>query len=266
MPPTRAAARVVRRVGALALAVAACTTGSADVAFEPAVGDTFRFEAEVDTLVDRRIGGQASGQDQAFDSVSLVATETVTAIDDEAITATVEVARDGIAVDDYEVRFDRADRLLTLDVVGGAPAAAIGLGPAIPTLDVDANLTTPPGRDLRPGDRWDIHDDAGARIGGGRVESLGIVDGRSVAVVVVELTVHVDETVPGPDGEVALRGRQTSRSRTAYDLDDGIAATDETVVRGSFDLRYLPPTGVTAEPVTGRIAYEIRADTRRVPG
>lgn len=257
-------ARLLALVVALFVA-AACEPHTVVIRFDPEVGDGYRFRSDISTRVVQTIDDETTVEDA--DSV-LDATEIVTAVDDE-ITVAVTLERDGATQRSYEVRFDRGDRLTAIDLVEGVPADALGLDLA---NDLPADIASPPAGPLESGATWTIErsvEAAGqpARVvrGRGRIDSLGVVDGNDVAVVVVELTVPILSTIDTPDGRVSVRGLQTSTSRTTYDLADGAARQDRTDIEGDVDVVVQPPTGIVAEPVRGTIDYRVETRTQRVP-
>lgn len=249
------------------LAVAACDPHTVEIRFDPAVGDGYRFRSDVRTEVERTIDGETTSEDS---SSVLDATERVVAVDDDEIRIDVTLERDGTTQRNYEVRFDRGDRLTAIDLVEGVPADALGLDLA---TDLPADVASPPPGPLEPGTTWAIErvveiagqvDPIVVR-GSGRIDSLGVVDGNDVAVVVVDLEVPIRSTIETADGEVTVRGTQQSRSRTTYDLADGAARSDRTDITGDVSVIVEPPTGVVAAPVEGTIAYRVETRTRRVP-
>lgn len=263
----RSARTITFLAAALALVLAACDPGTVGIRFDPEIGDTYRFRSDITTRVVRTIDDETSVEDA--DSV-LDATEVVTAVDDDEITVAVTLERDGATQRSYEVRFDRGDRLTAIDLVEGVPADALGLDLA---NDLPADIASPPAGPLEPGERWEIRrrvDVAGQPDpivveGVGRVDSLGVVDGNDVAVVVVELSVPIQSVIETSDGIVTVSGTQTSSTRTTYDLDDGAARQDRTDITGDVAVVVEPPRGVEADPVEGAIRYEIETRTVRIP-
>ena len=260
--------RVLAAVAATAVlaVVAACEPHTVAVQFEPEVGDRFRFRSDIETEVARTIDGETSVERGAS---QLDATESIIATDDDEIGVEVTVERDGAAARTYEVRFDRTGRLSTIDLVEGVPTEALGLDLA---TDLPPDIASPPPGPLEPGAEWSIRrrvqvegrDDPLIVTGSGRVDSLGVQDGHEVAVVLVELSVPIRSAVDTADGRVTLRGTQTSRSRTTYDLADGTARRDRTRIEGDIDVVVAPPTGIEAPPVAGTVRYDVRSDTHRV--
>lgn len=252
---------------ALTLALVACDPATVGIRFDPAVGDTYRFRSDISTRVVRTIDDETTVEDA--DSV-LDATEVVTAVDDDEITVAVTLERDGATQRSYEVRFDRGDRLTAIDLVEGVPADALGLDLA---NDLPADIASPPAGPLEPGETWQIRrvvevagqPDPIVVEGVGRIDSLGVVDGNDVAVVVVDLSVPIRSVIETPDGTVRVEGTQSSSTRTMYDLDDGAAREDHTDITGEVDVIVDPPAGVEADPVDGEIRYEIETRTVRIP-
>lgn len=261
---------IIRRglaLAAVVLVVTACDPHTVVIRFDPAIGDGYRFRSEITTRVERTIDDETVIE--VGDSV-LDATELVTDVDDDEITVEVTLERDGATQRSYEVRFDRGDRLTAIDLVEGVPAEALGLDLA---NDLPADIASPPSGPLEPGASWVIERTVEVaspanRItvrGTGTVDSLGVVDGNDVAVVVVDLSVPIRSTIDTPDGIVTVRGLQTSTSTTTYDLADGAARGDQTEIAGLVDVVVEPPTGIVAEPVRGTIDYQVGTRTERVP-
>ncbi len=260
-------ARRVLVIAVLAFVVAACDPHTVAIRFDPAVGDGYRFRSDITTEIERTIDGATTGEDS--ESV-LVATERIVAVDDDEVTVEVTLERDGSTQRTYEVRFDRGDRLTAIDLVEGVPADALGLDLA---TDLPGDVASPPDGPLEPGVSWEIartfapagRDALVTVRGRGRVESLGVVDGNDVAVIVVELSVPIRSRIDTADGVVTVRGTQSSTSRTTYDLDDGAARGDDTEIRGTVEVLVEPPAGIVAAPARGTIGYRIDIATVRVP-
>ncbi|WP_436794875.1 hypothetical protein [Actinospongicola halichondriae] len=254
-------------VAALVFVVAACDPHTVAIRFDPTVGDGYRFRSDITTRIERTIDGETTAEDS--ESV-LDATERVVSIDDDEITLEVTLERDASTQRTYEVRFDRGDRLTAIDLVEGVPAEALGLDLA---TDLPGDVASPPDGPLEPGTTWEIarpfavdgRDEPVMVRGRGRVDSLGVVDGHDVAVVIVELTVPIRTTIDTADGVVTVRGTQWSTSRTTYDLAEGVARGDDTEIHGDVAVKVAPPTGIVADPVRGTIIYRIDIGTVRVP-
>lgn len=260
---------VLRRLAILGVAAAllgaACEEHTVAIRFDPDVGDRYRFRSEIVTEVERELDGERTG-DSA--TAILDATETVMEVGDDTVTVEVTVDRDTAPTRTYEVRYDRGGRLSAIDLVEGVPTAALGVQLA---TELPPDVASPPDGRLEPGARWDIDrtfggdgGDGPSRVTGtGRVDSLGVEDGRDVAVIVVDLEVPVRSTVDTDDGRVTIVGVQRSRSRTTYDLADGAPRRDRTDIEGSLDVLVEPPAGVTAAPIPGRIVYRVETRTLR---
>lgn len=252
--------------------VAACEPGTVSIRFDPEVGDRYRFRSEISTDIERTIEGETTTEQS--ESV-LDAVEEVLSVDGAEIRLAVTLERDRATPRRYEVLVDRGDRLSAIDLVEGVPADALGLDLA---TDLPSDIASPPPEPLEPGQTWEIRrevpltDDTTDRgsetvtvTGHGRVRSLGVEDGNDVATVEVELRVPIRSTIDTIDGVVTARGVQTSTSRTTYDLSDGAARRDRTVIDGTVDVVVDPPEGVLAPPVRGELRYAVATDTRRVP-
>ena len=261
--------RLVRRTvaaSAVALAVAGCGEHTVAVRFEPEVGDVYRFQSDVETEVVRTIEGVTTVDS---DAATLDATQTVQAVADDEVLVRIALRRDDAAPRTVDVRLDRASRLTAIDLVEGVPAEALGLDVA---MDLPADVGSPPTGPLEPGDRWEILREVS--LGGlsrpvlvqgrGRIDSLGVEDGREVAVAVVDLDVPVRTILETTDGRVRLVGTQRTTSETAYDLADGALRRDRTTTEGTVEVIAEPPAGVDAAPLRGDIEYRIVTSSRRL--
>lgn len=263
--PSRAPRRLITAV-ALAGAglLAACDPHTITLQFSPSVGDEYQFQSTIRTEFTRVLEGAPT--DVVEDESVLDATESVTAVGDE-ISVDVVIVRDGAPARSYTARFNRGDHLTAIDLIEGAPADAVGLDLA---TDLPADLGSPPSTPLEPGDRWTIErridtgDGTIVVTGRGRVRSLGVVDGRDVAVIEVMLEVPIRSELSTPNGPVRLDGTQVSESVTTYDLADGAVRSDRTQISGSVDVVVEPPPGIEARPVPGTITYSVSTDTERV--
>jgi hypothetical protein len=230
------------------------------------VGDVYRFRADIETEVTRRIDGDVT---EEADEAVLVATETVRSVAEDEVLVRVALQRDDAAPRTLEVRLDRASRLTAIDLIEGVPAEALGLDVA---TDLPADISSPPTGPLEPGARWRIDREVtiGALArpvvvqGAGRIDALGVEDGHDVAVAVVELEVPVRTVVESADGRIRLVGTQRTRSETAYDLFDGAMRRDRTVTEGEVEVIAEPPAGIEAAPLRGDIEYRIVTRTRRL--
>lgn len=248
-----------------ALALTGCDPHSVSIRFDPEAGDTYRLRSEIDTEVVRTVGDETSVERSRS---RLDATERVLAVDGESIEVSVSVERDGGAPRSYDVRFDPSGRLSTIDLVEGVPAEALGLDLA---TDLPSDVSSPPRGPVEPRTTWTIDRDIGGgdgrttRVtGSGRVDEFGVVDGVDVVTVDVALVVPLHSVRTTPDGLVTVRGQQSVVSRTTYDIADGTARRDRTVIEGSVDVVVEPPAGIAASPVPGRIEFSIETETRRV--
>lgn len=252
----------------MVLGLAACEEHTVAVRFEPEVGDVHRFRSDVETDVVRTVDGVTTDEQ---DSATLDATQTVQAVADDEVLVRIALRRDDAAPRTVDVRLDRASRLTAIDLVEGVPAEALGLDVA---MDLPADIASPPTGPLEPGARWEILREVS--LGGlarpvlvqgrGRIDSLGVEDGREVAVAVVELDVPVRTVVDTADGRVRLVGTQRTVSHTAYDLGDGAMNRDRTVTEGTVEVIAEPPAGVDAEPIRGDVEYRIVTRTQRLSG
>lgn len=259
---------IATAAGALCLLLAACDPSTVEIGFEPDVGDRYEFESDVTTDVETTLDGDTEARS---DESMLSAAEEVVSVEDDEVTIEVALERDGVPARTYSVRYNRGDRLSAIDLIEGAPAEAVGLDLA---TDLPADLAGPPSGPLDVGMRWEIartveatdgeEDEPILITGAGRVRSLGVQDGRDVAIVEVTLEVPIRSRIDTASGLVHLSGTQVSVSTSTYDLTDGAVRSDETTITGSVDLVIEPPEGIEAAAVPGSIDYEVTTDTRRV--
>lgn len=266
---TAAVDRRLRAVAAagMLLALAGCREHTVLIRFDPEVGDRWELTSRIDTQLERTVDSDTSVERS---SSRLEGTESVVDVDGDDVDVEVSVARDGEDPQTFEVRFDRTGRLSAIDLVEGLPADALGASLA---SGLPADLISPPTTRLAPGERWEV--DRRVRLDGrtgpvriegtGRVESLGVEDGRDVAVAVVEVVVPVRSVIETAAGRVTLVGSQTITTRTAYDLTDGTARRERTQIDGTTELIFEPPPGEEAPPIPGSLRYEIRTETTRLP-
>lgn len=249
----------------LAATLTACDPHTIDLGFDPSVGDTFRFRSTIQTEVARVVDGRAD--EPISETATLEASESVTSVDDDAVTIDVSITRDGAPARDYTARFARGQHLTAADLIEGAAADAVGLDLA---ANLPSDLASPPDGPLEPGARWSISRQVetgnGTIVvtGQGRVRALGVEKGRDVAVVEVDLRVPIQSSLNNPNGVVHLEGTQTSRSRTTYDIVEGTVQRDQTTLDGEVTFVLEPPSGVRAEPVPGSIIYSVTTNTQRV--
>lgn len=250
---------------AVTLSLTACEEHTVAIEYRPEPGDEYVVGAQVESEIVRTVDGET---DVERNTSRLDAVETVTAVDDDEVAVEVTVERDGSVPRTYEVRFDPTGHLSTIDLVEGVPAETLGIGL---TTDLPADISSPPTGRLEPGATWTIErvitspdrDEAFTVTGTGHLTSLGVVDGTPIGTVVVEVSVPLHSVMLTDDGRVTVRGTQTVRSRTSYDLDEGTARGDTTDIRGDVDVLVEPPEGVDAPPVPGTIRYVIETQTRR---
>jgi hypothetical protein len=261
----RGPARTLAALVALGL-LAACDEHTVAVRFEPEVGDVYRFRAEIATEVVRDLDGEVS---EDADVAVLEATQTVRSVADDEVLVRVALQQDDAPSRTVDVRLDRASRLRAIDLVEGVPAEALGLDVS---MDLPADISSPPTGPLQPGDRWVIEREVpvgavGRPVtvrGHGRIDSLGVEGGHPVAVAVVELEVPVRSVVEVDGAPVRLVGVQRTRSVTAYDLVDGAMRRDRTTTNGDVALIAEPPPGIDATPLQGELGYRIVTRTTRL--
>lgn len=257
--------RLVAVVAGIVLSLTACDDHTVAIRFDPSIGDRWDVRSSIDTEVVRTTPAERT-VDRS--SSRLVATESVVDVAGDDIALEVSVARDGAAARTYEVRFDRSGRLSAIDLVEGVPVDTLGIDLA---SDLPPDVISPPDRPLEPGERWTIDRrvrvegrDGSVRIRGtGRIDSLGVEDGRDVAVAVVEVEMPVRSVTDTASGRVTFAGSQAVTTRTAYDLADGTARREHTAIRGEIDVVVEPPEDIDAPPAPGSLHYDVVTETSR---
>lgn len=176
-------------------------------------------------------------------------------------------AADGPATT-FVVEVDRAAQLTEVQTVETLPAGALGdlgLSEIFP-----AAAAAPPDRPLAPGAQWSIDEPvrvgaAPSRLAGeGRLVRLQVADGRSLAHVASDYRLPVQRTAEETGGRVELTGSQATTATVAYDVDDGAVHSARARTSGRYQVRLLPPPGVTGAPVPGSLVVDVDSTTRRV--
>lgn len=239
------------------MAAGACRDGVVAVEPRPAVGDRARYRYEIDATVTRALD-QGPPQTSEIDSV-LVVDQRIASVVGELVEADVTLRRDGAAARSARVTLDRAGAIQGIELVEGLSAADLDLAPLSSLLPPG---TAPPGRPLRPGDRWSITD--GDRRGRGRLARLGVVDGEDVAVFDTTVTEDIDDDVAAGDSAARITGTLRSSATTTYDVDDGAIRRASARSRGEVRARIEPPTGVDATAALASITFEIRVRVTRL--
>lgn len=258
----------------LAVAMAAtglvgCRDGTVRLTFRPEAGTTYRYEVEVRTVSEVRMGSQAP--DIREEDVVLTAEHTVLRAGEDGVQVRVRLQEPGGPERVFEVVFDRAAQLEEVQSIEGVPDDRLG------TLGISeifpAAAGAPPDRPLAPGASWIIDDaiqlpDGSAAAtqltGSGRLVELAVVDGVEVARLASAARLPLESTQALPEGSLHLSGSQVTEYAATHDLDDGAVreATSNTV--GNFDLEIGPPTGVGTEPVSGTLRVEVSSSTRLI--
>lgn len=256
MLPPRRALLVLPTLAALALG--GCRPGTVSVAYDPEVGDRYRYRYEIDARVTRAVDG-GEPEVLAVDT-ELVADQEVQARTRSGARIAVELTREGGVPRQAVVLVDRAGSLAGVELVDDLDAAVFGVAGS-DTL-VPTNLDAPPDRPLAPGDEWRVED--GRRRGRGRLERLGVVDGEDVAVVRTVVSEPIARSLRAGGSPTRVEGRLRSGGTTAYGLADGAIRRSESWSRGELRARLRPPAGVDADPVDATIRYEVTVDVTRL--
>ena len=239
---------------------------SVQVGFRPEAGATYRYEIKVQSVTTTVIGDEAP--ERSVDEVTLESRDTVLSAAPEEVKVRVELRRAGSPDRTFQVRFDRGAQLAGVDAVDGLPPAV--LGPVGLPEFLPAAATAPPDRPLSPGERWKI--DATPTLSGaapvrlegtGKLVKVSTSGGRKVASIKAETSVPLSSTSKVADATVTISGTETTESTATRALIDGVVQEANSVTKGTYNLT-LSPNGSGA-PVTGTMAVEIRAQTRRLP-
>jgi hypothetical protein len=251
---------------ATALATSSCRSGTVRLTFRPPAGADYTYDVTVRSVSEVDLG--EGGPRRRVDETTLRAEHTVLVTGPGGVRVQVALHPPGSEPRTFVVRLDRAAQLEEIESIEGLPADVfgdLGLSEIFP-----AAAGAPPDRPLRPGDRWAIDDAVrlpGAEpvrlTGQGRLEKLGVVDGRDVATIKSTTRLPVQRVSESRDGRLELVGTQFTQSRTRHALADGAIDEAESVTRARFRVRLLPPTGVAGAPVEGTLAVEVISDVRR---
>lgn len=273
-PALRARRRALSLTLALALAatgLAACREGTVRLTFRPEAGTTYRYEVDVRTVSEVRMGGRDPEIRQ--EEVLLVAEHTVLRSGDDGVEVRVLLQEPGGRERVFEVIFDRAAQLEGVQSIEGVPDDRLG------TLGISeifpAAAGAPPDRPLAPGSSWIIddaiqlpEDDAAATklTGSGRLVELAVVEGHEVARLASAARLPLESVTATSGGTVRLSGSQVTNYSATHNLDDGAVrnATSSTV--GTFDLEVGPAPEMVgaAEPVAGTLQVEVSSRTRLI--
>jgi hypothetical protein len=255
-----------------ALAVGGLTAcskqSSVHVGFRPAAGATYRYEIKVQSVTTTVLGDDAP--ERSTDDLTLESQDTVLSAAPEEVKVRVQLMRAGSPDRTFQVRFDRGAQLAGVDAVDGLPPGV--LGPVGLPEFLPAAATAPPDRPLSPGEKWKIDATTPATAGTervrlegtGRLVKVTTSGGRKVASIKAETSVPLSSTSRVGDATATLTGTERTESTATRSLADGVVQDASSVTRGTYNLVLTPQPGGGA-PVTGTMAVEIRAQTRRLP-
>jgi len=238
-------------------ALGACQPGTVRIDPEPRVGDraTYRY------VIAATITSELDGADPTTTTISttLVVDQTVIGVTDDGAEADVRLRRDGGPVQTARVVLDATGAIRDVELVAGLGDEGLGLsqlGALLPPTMV------PPAGDLVPGARWTIS--AGPISGYGRLDRLAVERGREVAIVRTSVAQPIDEAVTSETNLATLAGTLHSTTSATYDLGTGSVRRSSTHSTGDVHASIEPPTGVDANPVLGRIGYDVRVRATRL--
>ena len=254
-------------VALASLALAACGTGTVEIAFRPEEGAVYRYVIDVESTTTTKVEGEDDRR--SANTFSLQAKHEVQSTDREGSEVKVTLSAGGGEARELLVRLDRAAQLTEVVQVEGLPAEVLGelgLSEIFP-----AAVGAPPEGPLRPGTTWRVDDPVQitgsprAELDGvGRLEALDVVDGKRVAVVRSSYRLPVSRTSDGANSTQTIEGEQTTSSRTTYDLADGSVVSAEAESVGRFALELRPPGSDIGPGLAGSLELRVRSVTRRV--
>ncbi|MDP9020815.1 MAG: hypothetical protein M3N25_08435 [Actinomycetota bacterium] len=254
---------------ALVASLSGCREGTVRLTFRPEVGATYRYELEVRTVSEVRIG--ATGPDRREEDVVLTAEHTVVRSGDDGVEVRVLLQEPGAEDRVFEVVFDRAAQLEEVRSIEGVPHERLGL---LGIAEIfPAAVGAPPDRALAPGAGWVIDDrvqvpdsTSTTRLdGSGRLVELGVVDGEKVASLEAAARLPLEAVIPSASGELRLEGVQVTDYRATHDLDDGSVREASSTTLGRFDLEVAPPPDRRISPVPGFLVVEVSSRIRLLP-
>ncbi|MFL6203923.1 MAG: hypothetical protein ACJ739_01085 [Acidimicrobiales bacterium] len=253
--PRRTVAALLTVAGASLLL--ACRPNTVELRFQQEVGATYRYRYVIETTLTRTVEGEAARTTEL--TVTVHSTQKVLEVTDEGARVEVTLTSSSSPTPSTAtVQVDRAGSLQAIQQIDGLPAESAG-------LSTDALLaaaaTTTPDRPLAVGDRWDIRE--GTITGDGRLDRLGVIDDRDVAVVETSLLEAFNATKESGGSQVVLDGDLHTSAVTAFDLIDGSVREGRTRSAGAVDVLVAPPEGVVAPAVDALVIYELRVTTTR---
>ncbi len=250
------------------LGLTACEEGTVRLTFRPEVGDTYRYEVEVRTVSEVDLGGAAP--ERREEDVVLTAVHTVLRSGEEGVQVRVLLQSPGAPEQVFEVTFDRAAQLESVQSIEGVPderLGNLGISEIFP-----AAAGAPPDQPLAPGASWTIDDaielpESGSDTrlqGSGRLVELGVVGDEEVARLVSAARLPLESVLPTPGGLLRLAGEQVTEYTATHDLDDGAVrdATSDTV--GEFRLEVEPQGSAGAAPISGSLRVEVSSRTHLI--
>ncbi|HJV08115.1 MAG TPA: hypothetical protein VJ653_00465 [Acidimicrobiales bacterium] len=241
----------------------ACDKESVHVGFRPEAGASYRYEIKVQSVTTTVLGDEAP--ERSVDEVTLESRDTVLSAAPEEVRVQVLLHRAGSPDRTFQVRFDRGGRLAGVDAVDGLPPAV--LGPVGLPEFLPAAATAPPDKALSPGEKWKIEatPTPTSRLEGtGRLVKVSTAGGRKVASIKADTSVPLSSTSQVGDATVTISGTERTASTAMRALADGVVEEASSVTTGAYNLVLTPLAGGGA-PVTGTMAVEIRAQTKRLP-
>lgn len=259
------------RIGLVAVAglalLSACAPGTVEIAFSPEEGAVYGYVIEVESETTTQVTGQETRH--SSNTFTLRAKHEVQSTDDEGSEVRVTLEAAGGDPRQLLVRLDRAAQLTEVVQVEGLPAEVLGelgLSEIFP-----AAVGAPPEGPLRPGTTWEVDDPVQitgsprVRLAGvGRLESLDVINGEDVAIVRNSYRLPVSRTSEDASSSQTIKGQQTTRSRTTYDLEDGSVVSGEAESLGRFSLELRPPGSDIGPSLAGSLEVRVRSVTRRV--
>lgn len=238
------------------LLLAACREHTVTLGLDVEAGDeqSYRYDIALD------ITHALDGEDP--ETVSVVTTVTadqeIIEVDGTGATAEVTLRTDGGPPRTTEVRLDPSGLLSGVTLIAEEDLAGFdleALAQMLPPVPLPTDAVT-------VGSHWPV--DTATTTGAVRFDRLGVVDGRSVAMLTSKLAEKVEEVRPAADTTATVLGTVRSRTTVAFDLGDGTARRLHSESTGDLTTAIMPPTGIDAAPVTGSIRYVVRVEATRI--
>lgn len=238
------------------LLLGACREHTVTLGLNVEIGDeqSYRYDIELD------LTHALDGEDPETVHVvtTVLADQEIVGVDGAGATAEVTLRTNGGPPRTTEVRLDPSGLLSGVTLIAGEDLAGFDLESLAQMLP-PVPLPTDP---VSVGSHWPV--DTTTASGTVRFDRLGVMDGRSVALLTSDLAEEVEEVRPAADTTATVLGTVRSRTTVAFDLGDGAARRLHSESTGDLTTAIMPPAGIDADPVTGAIRYVVRVEATRI--